>query len=157
MVETPSWAAGSTSLRITKHTDYALRVLLFLAVRPGERISTQSIADGYGISLDHLLKITRRLGELGYLHLYRGAGGGVELARDPDDISVGAVMRALDDQDSLIECFRPDTNTCVVAPSCGLKGALRVAQEAFYASLDDLTLAAVLKRRSSRLRDLTGG
>ncbi len=144
-------------MRITKHTDYALRVLLFLAVRPRQRVPTQAIAEAYQISLDHLLKITRRLGELGYLHLHRGAKGGVELALEASEISVGAVMRALDDRDSLIECFSSETDHCVVSPSCGLKGALREAQEAFYASLDAITLGKLVSRRGVALRELTGG
>ena len=143
-------------MRITKHTDYALRVLLFLAVRPGERVATQSVADAYGISHAHLQKIARTLGELGLLHLHRGANGGIELARDPGEISVGEVMRALDDRDALIECFQPETDTCVVSSSCGLKSALRGAQEAFYATLDPITLEALLRRRSAKLRSLTG-
>lgn len=144
-------------MRITKHTDYALRVLLFLAVRRGERVATKSIAEAHDISLNHLHKVVRALGELGLVSLHRGAKGGIELARDPKLISVGAVMRALDDQDTLIECFRPETDQCVVSSACGLKGALRKAQEAFYASLDPLTLGAILKSRSVRLRELTGG
>ncbi len=144
-------------MRITKHTDYALRILLFLAVRPGERVATQTIAEAYGISLNHLQKITRQLGDLGLLNLHRGAGGGVELARDPDEISVGAVMRALDNLDALIECFDAEVNECVVSPSCGLKSALRSAQEAFYAHLDPITIGTVLKRRGGKLRALTGG
>lgn len=144
-------------MHITKHTDYALRVLLFLAARGEERVSTQSIADAYGISMSHLLKITRRLGSLGLLRLYRGANGGVELARDPDEISVGAVMRGFAESDGLIECFDDATNTCVIAPSCGLIGAFRGAEEAFYAHLDPITLGMLIKRRMSKLRDLTGG
>ncbi len=142
-------------MRITKHTDYALRVLLFLAVRPGERVSTQSIADAHGISLNHLHKVVRALGDLGLLALVRGAGGGIELVVDPADITAGSVMRALDDQGTLIECFQPETDACVISPACGLKGALRDAQEAFYASLDGVTLADLLRgRRASRLRKL---
>lgn len=142
-------------MRITKHTDYALRVLLFLAVRPGERVSTQSIADAHGISLNHLHKVVRALGDLGLLALVRGAGGGIELVADPADVTAGSVMRALDDQSALIECFQPDTNACVISPACGLKGALRDAQEAFYASLDGVTLADMVRgRRAGRLRKL---
>jgi Rrf2 family nitric oxide-sensitive transcriptional repressor len=144
-------------LRITKHTDYGLRVLLFLGVRPEERVPTQTIADAYGISHSHLQKIVRALAGLDLVRLHRGADGGVELAQAPNEISVGAVMRGLDEQDALIECFQPETDTCVVSSSCGLKASLRVAQEAFYASLDPLTIGAVIKRRASRLRDLTGG
>lgn len=143
-------------MRLTRHTDYALRVLVFLAARPGERFSTQSIADAYGISLAHLHKVVRALGELGLVALHRGAGGGVELARDPDDVSVGAVVRALDHEDALVECFRPEDDDCVISPACALKGALRSAQRAFYADLDPLTLGDVVRGQGgARLRALT--
>lgn len=144
-------------MRITKHTDYALRVLIFLAVRGGERVTSQAIAEAHAISLDHLHKVVRALARLGLVHLYRGAGGGIELARDPENVSVGAVMRALDDTDALIECFDRENDACVISPACGLKGALRTAQEAFYASLDGVTLASVTGgARGARLRRLTG-
>lgn len=145
-------------MRITKHTDYALRVLMFLAVREQQRVAVQVIAEAHGISLHHLHKITRALAGLGLVQLHRGAGGGVQLAREPAAISVGAVMRALDDTDGLIECFDRELNTCVIAPACRLTGALRDAQEAFYSSLDPLTIADVTSgRRHARLRNLTGG
>ncbi|QDU69968.1 RrF2 family transcriptional regulator [Engelhardtia mirabilis] len=145
-------------MRITKHTDFALRVLIFLASRPGERVSTERIAQAHGISLAHLQKVVRRLGELGFLRLVRGSGGGVELARDPEDVSIGAVVRALDDATSLVECFEPATDTCVISSACRLKGSLRVAQEAFYAALDDTNLQEIVAGKvGARLRELTGG
>ena len=144
-------------MRVTKHTDYALRVLVYLAARPGERASTQAVAEAYGISTNHLHKVVRALGELGYVRLFRGATGGVELAQDPGEISVGAVVRALDDDASLIECFRRETDQCVISPACSLKGALREAQEAFYSTLDPKTIGEVVAgRRAARLRGLTG-
>ena len=147
---------GPKAMRITKHTDYALRVLLFLAVRPGQRISTQSIADAHGISLNHLHKVVRALGDLGLLVLVRGATGGIELAVDPAKVTVGSVMRELDDQSALIECFQSETDDCVISPACGLKGALREAQEAFYASLDGVNLKDLASgKRAARLRKLT--
>ncbi len=144
-------------MRVTLHTDYALRVLIFLAVRPGQRVATQVIAESYGISLNHLHKVVRALGELGHVALHRGAHGGIELAADPDQISIGAVVRALDDDSALVECFRPDTKQCVISPACALQGALRSAQAAFYAELDPLTLGALVQgRAASKLRALTG-
>lgn len=143
-------------MRVTKHTDYALRVLMYLAARPGERVATERVAIAYGISLNHLHKVVRALGELEILTLVRGAGGGIELGRDPAQISIGSVMRALDDQAALVECFSPETDACVISPVCGLKGALKQAQEAFYASLDPVTLASLLTGRgAARLRKLT--
>lgn len=142
-------------MRVNKHTDYALRVLLYLGARRGGRVTTQSIADAFQISLSHLQKVVRDLGELGLVELYRGVNGGIELAADPGEISVGAVVRALDDEDGWIECFSEETDDCVITSACGLKGALRKAQEAFYASLDPLTIEAAIGGRGAKLRRLT--
>ena len=144
-------------MRITKHTDYALRVLIYLAARSGQRVPTQEIAEAYDISGNHLQKVVRALGDLGLVRLQRGPHGGVELAQDPREISVGATMRGLDNPDALVECFQVETNACVIAPACALKSALRDAQEAFYASLDPLMLSDVVKgKRAATLRALTG-
>ena len=144
-------------VRVTKHTDYALRALIFMAVRPKQRVTTQAIADAHDISLAHLQKIVRALAEGGWIELTRGAGGGAQLAREPGDISIGEVMRSLDDLDGLIECFTSETDNCVLSPACRLKSALRGAQEAFYAHLDELTLAEVIRGRAAgKLRSLTG-
>lgn len=143
-------------MRVNLHTDYALRVLVYLAVRADERVPTASIADSYDISLHHLHKVVRTLGELGVVTLHRGAKGGVELALPPEEISVGEVVRALDDDKALVECFQTETDACVISPACALKGALRRAQEAFYAELDPVTLAAVVKGSlRGKLRKLT--
>jgi len=143
-------------MRLNKHTDYALRVLLYLAVRSGERITTQTIAESYEVSTNHLHKVVRALRELGLVRSRRGVQGGIELARAPEQISVGAVVRSLEDERGLVECFRPETDACAVSPACHLKGALWQAQEAFYATLDPVTLAECIRRRASRLRALTG-
>jgi Rrf2 family nitric oxide-sensitive transcriptional repressor len=145
-------------LRITKHTDYALRALIYLAARPAERATVQAMAEGHGISQAHLQKIVRALAQAGWIELTRGVNGGAQLAVDPGEISIGAVMRELDDQAGLVECFRPETDTCAISPACRLKGALQGAQEAYYAHLDGMTLADVVRGRTgNRLRELTGG
>jgi Rrf2 family nitric oxide-sensitive transcriptional repressor len=142
-------------MRVDKRTDYAVRVLVFLAAQDGATAPTRTIAATFGLSLDHLHKIARDLGGLGLIELRRGVGGGLRLARDAADVSVGAVVRALDDRDALIECFRPETDACAISAACALKSALRRAQEAFYAALDPLTLADVARSPKTRalLRD----
>jgi len=137
-------------MRITKRTDFALRVLLYLAVHPGERFSTQQIASAFGLSLNHLHKVVRDLGELGLVTLHRGAKGGVELAKEPAKISVGKVARAFEDSDALIECFADENNTCVISPGCKLKSVLRGAQDAFFAHLDPVTVADLIRGRANK-------
>ena len=143
-------------MRVTKHTDYALRVLIYLGSRKAGRVTTQSIADAFNISGSHLQKVVRALGEMKVVELFRGVNGGIELCADPSDIYVGAVVRALDDEDGWIECFNEETDECVVSSACGLKGALRAAQEAFYKSLDPISIADVIGRRGKALKRLTG-
>ena len=131
-------------------------MLIYLGSRDGGRVTTQSIADAFQISVSHLQKVVRALGELGYVTLYRGVNGGIELAMAPSDILVGKVVRALDNEDQWIECFSEDTDECVVSAACGLKNALRSAQEAFYSSLDPVSIADVIGKRGKVLRRLTG-
>ncbi|MEM7308110.1 MAG: Rrf2 family transcriptional regulator [Planctomycetota bacterium] len=143
-------------MRLTLHTDYALRVLLFLAARPDQRFATPTIADAFGISRSHLHKVVRTLAGLGLVTLHRGVGGGVELAREPDEVSIGKLVRALDDQRALVECFEPSRDDCVISQACALKKALGGAQEAFYRELDPLTLGELVRgRRAAMLRALT--
>ena len=143
-------------MRLTHFSDFGLRVLVFLACHPDRRVPTAEIAEAYGISLDHLQKVVRSLGELGFVALQRGRGGGVALALAPEEISVGAVLRQLEGDIALLECFDPAQDECVISPSCGLKGPLHRAQEAFFAELDGVTLAAVLADRSAKLKALLG-
>ena len=144
-------------MRLTLHTDYSLRVLVFLALRPSERVATQTIADAYGLSHAHLQKIVRSLGALELVSLHRGVGGGVELAVDPEEISVGAVVRALSEDTALVECFEPQTDACVISPACALKSGLKEAREAFYAVLDPLTIGSVVRGgRGRKLGPLLG-
>lgn len=143
-------------MRLTQQCDYGLRVLLYLAARPGARVSTEDIAEAFQISLNHLQKVVRELGRIGAVATFRGGGGGIELAVDPADLSIGSVVRALERSNALVECFDPKTNACVVAPACAIKGALHAAQEAFLRELDGLSLEeAVRGRRAARLRSLT--
>ncbi len=133
-------------MRLTLQTDYGLRALLFLAVRPGEVVPIGEVAAAYGVSVHHLTKVGQLLAHRGYVEQVRGARGGVRLARDPATISLGAVVRDLEPSLALVECFEPATNTCVLAPACELKRILAAAQRAFLAELDQHTLADAAKR-----------
>ncbi len=144
-------------MRVTKHTDYALRVLIYLATSSEERVSTSQIADAHRISHAHLQKVVRALGEAGFIELHRGAQGGIELAQDSSEISIGEVVRLLEGHDALVECFQPLSSQCVISTACRLKGALARAQEAFFGELDPITLASLVRgRQRTELRKLTG-
>ncbi|HEU5199287.1 MAG TPA: Rrf2 family transcriptional regulator [Ktedonobacterales bacterium] len=129
-------------MRLTYHTDYALRVLLYLAASPDtQRAHIQDIADAYAISSNHLMKIVHQLGKLGYIETMRGRHGGMRLARHPAAIRIGEVVRQTEEDFSLVECFDREHNCCVITPICHLRTALQEALAAFLSVLDRYTLA----------------
>ena len=135
---------------MTVHTDYALRVLLYLAHFPDRRISTEEISTAYGISKNHLVRVVHTLAEGGFVTVTPGRSGGVELARLPKAIRVGEVIRATEASFRLVECHDATNNTCPIVPVCGLKGLLEGALSAFLAELDKHTLADLVKSRSHK-------
>ncbi|GGA39563.1 RrF2 family transcriptional regulator [Psychrobacillus lasiicapitis] len=135
-------------MRLTMYTDFSLRVLIYLGAKEKNELSTiQAISDAYGISKNHLMKVTHELGKLGYIETIRGRGGGIRLAMDPKDINIGQVVRHTEDDFHLVECFDCKTNTCVISPVCGLKGALNRALFAYLKVLDGYTLADFLQQK----------
>ena len=127
-------------MQVSAFTDYALRVLLFAAVRPDERCLTQDVSAAFGISRHHVVKVVNALGRLGYVDTTRGRGGGFRLGRPAARIGVGDVVRRTEGL-TLVECFEHRTNTCPLARACGLKNAFKEAEQAFLAVLDRYTLA----------------
>src|SRR5262249_44151046 len=128
-------------MRLTTFTDFALRALMRLAGEPDRAFSTREIALEFGISRHHLAKVLRDLGGGGLLNTERGVGGGFALARPAQDITLGEVVRALDETSALVECFRQDGGGCALTPRCRLKARLASAREAFLRELDKTTLA----------------
>jgi Rrf2 family nitric oxide-sensitive transcriptional repressor len=108
--------------------------------------SIAEISRAYGISQNHLMKVVHDLGKAGYIASARGRFGGIRLGRPPEEISVGAVVRHTEDGFDLADC-----DGCIIAPACGLTGALREALAAFMAVLDRYTLADLLTRRDDML------
>src|SRR5688500_16523949 len=105
---------------LTLYSDYSLRVLIYLGLHPDRLCSIAEIAQAYGISRNHLLKVVNELANLGFVQSTRGRGGGLTLGRDPSQISLGEVIRQTEPL-HLVECFDAKTNTCRLAPSCELK------------------------------------
>ena len=126
-------------MRLSAQTDFALRTLMFLAAKPGHH-SIAQIADGYGISRNHLMKVAQRLVAEGFVTSVRGRGGGLVLARDAKDINTGAVVRTIESFGAFVECF-PLGRGCVVTPVCGLRHALAGGLDAFLDHLDQFTIA----------------
>jgi Rrf2 family nitric oxide-sensitive transcriptional repressor len=145
-------------VRLTYHTDYALRMLVYLALNRGRPSRVADVAESYGISRNHLLKVALRLGRLGYLTTVRGRSGGIALARKPEDINLGDVVRQVEDDFGLVECMRPEGGTCAISSACRLKGVVRKAVEAFLSVFDDYSLADIAGNREvlAELLGLTG-
>jgi len=128
-------------MRLTSFSDFCLRVLIYVAAHPQGRATIAQIAQDYGISHHHLVKVVHFLGRAGLLANSRGRRGGLRLARPAQEINLGAVVRLTEGDDMPAECFDVRTNTCALAGGCGLQKALRGAVQAFYAALERFTLA----------------
>jgi Rrf2 family transcriptional regulator, nitric oxide-sensitive transcriptional repressor len=127
-------------MRLSVQTDFALRTLMFLAVKEGHH-SIADISNGYGISKNHLMKVAQRLVAEGFVTSVRGRGGGLMLAKPAGSINVGAVVRSIEDMGAFVECFEPSGKGCVVSRVCGLRHALAGGIEAFIRHLDQFTVA----------------
>lgn len=128
-------------MRMTQHTDYALRMLIYLSSRPGEVCTVSDVADAYRLSRNHLLKVALRLRRMGFIATTRGRSGGIRLARSPGEINLGALVRGTEEDFSLVECMQDSGGACVISPICRLKGIFGEALEAYLAVLDRYTLA----------------
>ena len=131
-------------MQLDKFTDYALRVLMTLAVRAPTRIPTSEIATTFGLSENHLSKVATLLAHEGFVASERGRNGGLTLARPADQICIGDVVRAIKRDDPVAECFGAN-QSCLILPACGLRDPLAQAQEAFFATLDRYTLSDVTR------------
>ena len=128
-------------VRLTLYTDYSLRVLLYLASKPEETATITEISDFYNISRNHLVKVVHNLGLLEFITTTRGKNGGIKLARRPDEILLSDVVRKTEPDMDLLECFNPETDNCVISPTCRLKSMLYEGRSAFMAVLEQNTLA----------------
>lgn len=144
-------------MKITRFTDYALRVLIYLALYEGKKVTIKDVAERYGISKNHLMKVVHELGMKGYIDTTRGKNGGMQLGLTPSDINIGVLVRMMEEDSVLVECFDAN-NTCVILPGCALKGMLKEAMECFFKSLEQYTLADLVnggKREKVLKRILT--
>lgn len=133
-------------MQLTRHTDYGLRILIYLASAKDSR-SVPEIAERYGISRNHLVKVAHELVKLSYLKTTRGRLGGMTLAKSPKRIKIGKVVRDLEPGFEIAECFSPERDRCVITSGCQLKFALDYAKRAFLNALDEYTLEDVVGNR----------
>ena len=136
-------------MRLTRYTDYALRVLMHLAAKPDRLASIGEIARTYAISQNHLMKVVHDLRQQGYVAAVRGRSGGIRLGRPASEIMIGEVVRHTEEGFDLVDC-----GSCLIARACGLTGVLAEALGAFMAVLDRHTLADLVHDRGEALRAL---
>lgn len=133
-------------MRLTVFSDYTLRVLMYLALDRTRLATIPEIAAAYGISENHLMKVVHRLARAGIVESVRGKGGGIRLARAPEHIRLGEIVRASEGDAPIVECLSGTANACRITTPCRLKGILVTAFDALYASLDEHTLADLVQR-----------
>ncbi len=132
---------------LTRQADYIMRLLIHLAVQPDGVATIRDVAEHYGISRNHLMKVASRAVQIGYVEGVRGRAGGLKLAKPPRDINVGEVLRVIEGW-TIVECFEPALNRCPIAGGCGLQPILKQALDAYFAVLDSYSLADVVSRKT---------
>lgn len=132
-------------MRLTSFSDYALRMLMYVASAGGRRVTVEEAARAFRVSRTHLNKVASMLTHAGFLHAARGRAGGLTLARAPDAISIGDVIRLTEPDFALVECLTTG-NQCVLTRACRLQGVLVEAAGSFQTTLDRYTLADIALR-----------
>jgi Rrf2 family transcriptional regulator, nitric oxide-sensitive transcriptional repressor len=131
-------------MRLTLHTDFALRVLIHLGLNDGRLTTINDIAESFGISKNHLMKVVNDLSQKGYLDTVRGRNGGIRLMRKPRDINIGQVVRDTEDRLEVLGCLRRK-GYCRIERACVLRGVVQDATTAFLEVFDRYTLADLIK------------
>lgn len=135
-------------MRLTTFTDYTLRVLIYLSLRKGELVTIADIATAYHISENHLMKVVHTLSQRGDIETIRGKGGGMRLARRPEEINVGQTIRAAEGENGLLACMDGESSCCIQG-ACALISILHEAQDALYSVLERYTLADLVTGETS--------
>jgi len=137
-------------MQLTFYSDYSFRVLFYLASMKKETTTIAEISEFYRISKNHLVKVVHRLSLQGFIISLRGKGGGIKLAKKPDEINIGDVVRKTEPNFTLVECFDAKTNLCVITGACRLKGILNEALMAFFHVLENYTIADTLNNELTK-------
>jgi Rrf2 family nitric oxide-sensitive transcriptional repressor len=140
-------------VRLTRYTDYSLRVLIYLGTIKEDRLANiKEIAEAYQISKNHLMKVIYDLGKIGYIETIRGRNGGIKLALAPHEINIGEVIKKTEDDFHMAECFDSSRNSCLLSPKCKLKLVLNEAVKAYLLVLQEYTLADIIENKSELQR-----
>jgi len=130
-------------MRLTRFTDYSLRVLIYLGLQQNELVTIRRISDAYGISRNHLMKVVSLLTRMGYLKAQRGPGGGIRLARLPEQINLADVITDTEEDLVMVECFDEEGN-CIITPACKLQRVIGEALKAYIKTMKAYTLDDLL-------------
>ena len=141
-------------MQLTRRADFALRVLIHVAAHPDERITAARVAQDFGLSSHHISKVAMELVHQGWLRGVRGRTGHLQLAVPAEQIRVGDVVRAMEPDGPLVECFDPETNTCPIVGACRLERVLGEALDCFVTTLNKYTLADMLVNQPHLVRKL---
>lgn len=140
-----NWQPQKHDMKLTQFSDFALRLLMFAAANSDRLITIEEAANVYGVSRTHLMKVANQLTRHGFLKAVRGRSGGLALARGAHEIGLGAIIRAMEPDFAMVECFGAG-NRCLITPHCRLKGVVGEALAAFLAVFDRHTLADIMVR-----------
>lgn len=132
-------------MRLTFFTDYCLRALMYLSQHPDKNCTAREIAENYNISLNHTVKVMHRLSQLGYIESTKGKGGGVKLKKKPKEINIWELVKALEPDFTIVECFSQGHNSCRLISVCGLKSILQEALKSFAETLAKYTIADAIR------------
>ena len=135
-------------MRLTTYSDYALRVMMYLAIHSDRRCTIKEISDAYSISKNHLMKLVQDLSHLGLIESTRGRSGGLTLGKPPEEIRLGQVVRQTENDFDLVECFAAKPNQCRISPACHLQAMLAEALNSFLTTLDRYTLADLVTNKA---------
>jgi Rrf2 family transcriptional regulator, nitric oxide-sensitive transcriptional repressor len=135
-------------MRLTIRTNLAMRTLMFCAVNRGRVVRKSEVAAACNASENHLAQVIHKLAQAGFVSTVRGRLGGLQLNRDPADLYVGEVVRCFEGSVPLTECMEQNSGSCPLAGCCLLKCAFAEALEAFYASLNQRTLADLVENNT---------
>ncbi len=136
-------------MRLTTFSDYTLRVLMYLALNDTRLATIPEIAAAYDISQNHLMKVVHQLALAGVIESVRGKGGGIRLARAPEAIRIGEIVRSTEGEAPIVECLSDDPHACRITGACKLTRVLVDAFDALYESLDRYTLADLTNNRTA--------
>jgi len=141
-------------MRLTQFTDYSLRVLIYLALHPKERVTIDQLTHAYDVSRHHMRSVVHKLSKLGYVESIQGKGGGLSLALSPKDISIREVVENTENDFYIVECFNPEGTSCPIEPLCILKQTLSKAAQSFLETLDNYTIEDLIKNKKIQLNSL---